>query len=113
MDLYLAEKITDNLIGVSVSFSETNETIYYNSYLKITLSSSIYMNINGDSYYHIGFNLLDWVPTFSFDILKINFRAKELGIRLKDLIDDGEICVSSSNNYIVIKVCVFKGKREY
>ena len=113
MDLDLAEKITERLIGVSVTFSQRNQTIYYNPYLKITLSSSASMNINGDSYYQFGFDFFGWVPNLSFDIFSINFRAKELGIRLNGLIDDGEICVSSSYDYIVIKVCVFKGKGKY
>ena len=116
MDLDLAEEITYRLIGVSVTFSDYEETIYINPYIKVTLSTSTYMDINRDSYFKIGFNPfnpLGFLPTISFSIFSLNPRAKELGIKLKDIIDDGEICVESSLSYIAIKVCVFKSNYYY
>ena len=113
MESELAENIVYKLIGVSVNFSWEEGTIRVNPYLKVTFTKSIDISMNGDSYFKIGFNPLNFIPNISFDIFNINPRAKELGMKLIGLIDDGEICVNSSFTSLKIKVKVFKSNRKY
>ena len=58
----------------------------------------------------IGFNLFDYIPNISSDIFDIKPRAKELGMKLKPLINDGEIFINAAGNYIRIAVNVYKSK---
>ena len=58
----------------------------------------------------IGFNFFDFIPNISSDIFDIKPRAKELGMKLKPLINDGEIFINAAGNYIRIAVNVYKSK---
>ena len=113
MDFDLPEDIVYRLLGVSVSFDYFDQTLWVNPYTKVTLSNSTYMDLRSDSHFKIGFNLFNLFPNFSFDIFSINSRARELGMKLNGLIDDGEISVETSFNYIAIKVCVYKSSFRY
>ena len=109
MSLYTASQIVYNMIGISVNFKYDEETVYVNEYITVTISKSFYIEKEGDSYYRITFNPLEnFIPDFSSNIFDVKPRAKEFGIKLKGIIDDGEIFVNSSLNYIKITVCVYK-----
>ncbi len=110
MDLELADEITYRLIGVSVHFKYFDTTITVNPYVHVKLSSSISCSDDNDSYFNIGFDLLDFIPTISFDIFDIKPKAKELGMKLKSIIADGEIFINSYSNLITITVNVYKRK---
>ncbi len=114
MDEDLADDITYRLIGVSVSFQCFDQTILINPFVKVTLSSSVYSSSGNDSYFKIGFNLFDFIPNISFNIFDIKPRARELGMKLKPIIEDGEIFINSYINVIKIVVNVFKsGNKRY
>ena len=108
MDTELADEITGRLIGVSVRFQYFEQTIFIYPFVKVTLSRAIYSSSGNDSYFKFGFNLFEYIPTISLGIFDIKPRAKELGIKLKPIIDDGEIFINSSGNLIRITVNVFK-----
>lgn len=106
----LADEITGRLIGVSVSFKYFEQTIFINPFVKVTLSRTIYSSSGNDSYFKIGFNPFEFIPNISFGIFDIKPRARELGIKLKPIIDDGEIFINSYENLIRITVNVYKSK---
>ena len=109
MNLYIASQIVYNMIGISVNFKYDQQTVYVNEYITVTISKSFYIEKEGDSYYKITFNLLlTFIPDFSSNIFDIRPRAKEFGIKLKGIIDDGEIIINSSLNTIKISDGVYK-----
>ena len=113
MNIYkLADKITKRLIGFSVNFKYFEQTIKVNPYVHVKLSSSVSCSDGNDSYFRICFNPLDFIPTISFNIFDIKPRAKELGMKLKSIIDNGEIFINSYANVIRITVNVFKNDWE-
>jgi hypothetical protein len=110
MDEELGDEIVSRLIGVSVSFQYFEQTIYINPFVKVELSRTIYSSSGNDSYFKICFNPFDFIPNISFSIFDIKPRARELGMKLKPLIDDGEIFINSFRNLIRITVNVYKSK---
>ncbi len=110
MDEEIANAITCTLIGISVSFKYFEESILINPFVNVKLSRSLYYSNSEDSYYKIGFNLFEFIPDFSFDIFDIKPRAKELGMKLKPFINDGEIFINAAENFIRIAVNVYKNK---
>ena len=113
MESELAEEIIDRLIGVSVNFSQNEGTIMVNPNLYVTFTTSIGIKMNGNSYFKIGFNPLNWLPNFSFGIFDISPKAKELGMKLTGLINEGEVCVNCSFNSLKIKVKVIESSGKY
>jgi hypothetical protein len=53
---------------------------------------------------------LNFLPTISLGIFDIKPRAKELGMKLTPIIDNGEIFINSYSNVIKIVVNVYKAK---
>lgn len=110
MDKDLANEITYRLIGVNVNFKYFEQTILVNPFLRVTLSRSVYCSFGSDSYFKISFNPLNFLPTISLGIFDIKPRAKELGMKLTPIIDNGEIFINSYSNVIKIVVNVYKAK---
>ena len=110
MDKELANDITSTLIGFSVSFKYFEESIMINPFVNVKLSRSLYYSNSEDSYCKIGFNLFDFIPDLSFNIFDIKPRAKELGMKLKPFINDGEIFINAFENFIRIAVNVYESK---
>ncbi len=109
MECSVANEITRRLIGISVNFTYFGQTVYYNNYISVTLSSSIIYSDGSDSYFRITFNPLDYIiPNISFSIFDIKPRAKEFGMKLKRFIHEGEVFINSSMDKITIVVNVFK-----
>ena len=65
MDLDLADIITNRILGVSVNFTTYEQTIPINQYTTVTLSSSTYIGLSGQSQYKIGFDPFKFIPTLS------------------------------------------------
>lgn len=96
-----------------MSFSYSN-TVWIGDYVKITVTESTsfyktqdnYFSMNYDCNYNIEGNNLDFSHIYSDGYFFLNTRSKELGIKLKGLIKEGEIYINSSFEYISIKICV-------
>ncbi len=94
-----------------MSFSCSN-TVWIGDYVEISITESTtfyktqdnYFSMNYDCNYNIEGNNLDFSNTYSGGSFFLNTRAKELGIKLKGLIKEGEIYISSSFEYISIKI---------
>ena len=110
MNEELANEITYRLIDIDVSFQYFEQTILINEFVTVTLSRTVYSSSENDSYFKIGFNLLNYIPNLSFNIFDIRPRAKELGMKLAPIIDDGEIFINSYGDLIRITVNVYKRK---
>ena len=111
MSLKWADDIVYQAIGYSVTFRYIEETIYISDNIWVTLSSSFCMD-SGDSYFKIGFNPFDFLPTISFDIFDIKPTAREIGLKLKGIIEDGSVCINSSFDTITIGINIKQLKDE-
>ena len=113
MDINDAEEIVYRLIGVSVSFKFFGETIRINPYTTVHLSSSVNESFFPDSKYTIGFHLPNLIPIISFSKFDINPRARELGMKIEGLVEDGEVRVAAGPSYLLVVVNVYKIKFKY
>ena len=103
MNYEWANDIVDRAIGYRVNFRYIGETISISNYIWVTLSESFCMD-SGDSYFKIGFDPWNFLPTISFDIFDIKPSAREIGLKLKGIIKEGSVCISSSFDRITIGI---------
>ena len=104
----VANLIVERLIGFKVCFEKYSQIIPINEYIKVILSGSVSMSTTGDSVFTFGFDKNSYIPDISFDIFNINPRAKELSMKIDDIVKKGKVVVNSEFNYVTIIVIVLE-----
>ena len=111
----IGNELTNRLIGCSADFEMLNQSIQKNEFISVTLYGSLSILYECDSYYKIGFkysekNGIPFPNKFSGFGMSIDSRAKEFGIKLWGLVDNGEVYVNVFSNSLKLTVNVFKLK---
>ena len=104
----IANEITYRLIKYRPDFKSFEEVKEMNDFVSLTSLSTIsQLPEKKDSYYKITQEQFEDIssPSSSFDIKQ---RAKEFGIKLKGLVDSGEVIITCSDEQLLIIVNVFK-----
>ena len=103
----IANEFIYRLIKHNPNFKSFEEIEEMNDYVHLTAINTLYqIPESKDSYYKINPEELDDNSTSSF--LNIKPRAKEFGIKLKGLIESGEVSIYAKNVEILILVNIFK-----
>ena len=113
MSIDMANEVIYKLINYNLNFKSFEELKDMNDYVHLTISNKLYQLPESEesdfkvSYYKINHEELEGTSasSSSFDI---ETRAKEFGIKLKGLIDMGEVTIFSSDIEILITVNILK-----
>lgn len=114
-EFILANDIVENLLGYSVSFTYYEQIIEINkyAYVKFSKSTSIVNDSYRNSKCKINHNLSSDIYNFSNDYFSIDDRAQQLAIKLKGIIDNGEVIVNPFSHLIGIQICIYKTSSDY
>ena len=108
MSIDIANKVIYRLIKYNPNFKSFEENKEINDFIRMTVINSLYrISESNDSYYKISPEEPQDI-TSSSSSFDISPRAKELGIKLKGLIDSGEVIIASCHVDIMIIVNIFK-----
>ena len=98
--------VASQLLGYLVRFTYYKRSYDISPFVKVSLKKSVSYT-SSDSYFNINFK--DEIgPSYSFGQFNISSKAEKLGIKLKGLVDEGEIFINYDSESIEIAVNVTK-----
>ena len=103
--------VASQLLGYSVRFTYFRRSYYISPFVKVSLKKSVSYT-SYDSYFKINFT--DAIgPSYSFGQFNVSSKAEKLGIKLKGLVDEGEIFINYYSESKSIEIAVNVTKIRY